>query len=571
VMLIGGEGTVYIDNVSFEVTGEVKPAPIAERSRPLTGRGLENLVAFARLYGYIRHFHPSDEAAAADWNALAIAGVPAVENASDPADLARKLAGFFRAVAPAVQVGQALSPVPSGGQAGATMISWKHHGFGSGAAQSIYRSERVTAPVPEGGLPRPFLADLGGGVKALVPVALVTAGAVTPPPAHRNIRYTANDRATRIAGVIIAWNIFQHFYPYFDVVQTDWGKALETALQSAAADRDERDFVLTLRRLVAALKDGHGSVIPGPQGAPAPLAWDWIENRLVVTFVPDAQGQAIERGDAVLGVNGKPVAQALAEIEALTSGATPQWIRWKALRELGLGALGRPLVLEIEPFRDPAHRRTVTLKRGSNGGASDPRPDKIAELKPGVFYVDLTRISDSDWSGALPRLQNASGIVFDLRGYPTLGPNWLTYLSDQRLHSQQWHVPEVTAPDHKNLVFSRAGDWDLAPSKPYLKARRAVLTNGSAISYAESTMGIIEHYKLAEIVGSPTAGTNGNVNPIALPGGYTLTWTGMKVLKHDGSQHHGIGIKPTVPVSRTRAGVAAGRDEVLERGLEAVQ
>lgn len=31
------------------------------------------------------------------------------------------------------------------------------------------------------------------------------------------------------------------------------------------------------------------------------------------------------------------------------------------------------------------------------------------------------------------------------------------------------------------------------------------------------------------------------------------------------------GIKPTVPVSRTRAGVAAGRDEVLERGLEAVR
>ncbi len=42
----------------------------------------------------------------------------------------------------------------------------------------------------------------------------------------------------------------------------------------------------------------------------------------------------------------------------------------------------------------------------------------------------------------------------------------------------------------------------------------------------------------------------------------------MKVLKHDGLQHHGLGILPTVPVSRTRAGIAAGRDEVLERALE---
>ncbi|HLH05897.1 MAG TPA: hypothetical protein VKW78_01530 [Terriglobales bacterium] len=46
-----------------------------------------------------------------------------------------------------------------------------------------------------------------------------------------------------------------------------------------------------------------------------------------------------------------------------------------------------------------------------------------------------------------------------------------------------------------------------------------------------------------------------------------MTWTGMKVLKQDGSLHHGVGIRPTIPVSPTRAGIAAGKDEVLERAL----
>ena len=45
----------------------------------------------------------------------------------------------------------------------------------------------------------------------------------------------------------------------------------------------------------------------------------------------------------------------------------------------------------------------------------------------------------------------------------------------------------------------------------------------------------------------------------------------MKVLKHDGSQHHGVGIHPTIPASRTRQGVAAGRDEVLERGIQVLK
>jgi C-terminal processing protease CtpA/Prc len=108
------------------------------------------------------------------------------------------------------------------------------------------------------------------------------------------------------------------------------------------------------------------------------------------------------------------------------------------------------------------------------------------------------------------------------------------------------------------------------PAEPRISGRIVFLTDGRAISYAESWMGIIEAYRLADIVGEPTAGTNGNVNPIVLPGNYRVAWTGMLVLKHDGSRHHGIGIQPTIPVSRTIAGVAAGRDEQLERALRLI-
>jgi hypothetical protein len=44
----------------------------------------------------------------------------------------------------------------------------------------------------------------------------------------------------------------------------------------------------------------------------------------------------------------------------------------------------------------------------------------------------------------------------------------------------------------------------------------------------------------------------------------------MRVIKHDNSQHHLIGIQPTVPVSPTVAGVRAGRDEQLEAALELI-
>src|SRR3954469_8594655 len=80
-------------------------APLsAQPPRPLSQRSAANLTAFARLLALVRFFHPSDAAAAADWNRVAVAGVGAVEGAEDPAALARALEGFFRPLAPTLRV-----------------------------------------------------------------------------------------------------------------------------------------------------------------------------------------------------------------------------------------------------------------------------------------------------------------------------------------------------------------------------------------------------------------------------------------------------------------------------------
>ena len=80
------------------------PTGVPEGARPLSDIGLRNLTAFTRLLGYIRHFHPSDQAAAADWDTLAIEGARRIEPCDTPERLARALETFFRPVAPTVQV-----------------------------------------------------------------------------------------------------------------------------------------------------------------------------------------------------------------------------------------------------------------------------------------------------------------------------------------------------------------------------------------------------------------------------------------------------------------------------------
>ena len=164
--------------------------------------------------------------------------------------------------------------------------------------------------------------------------------------------------------------------------------------------------------------------------------------------------------------------------------------------------------------------------------------------------------------------QKMRAIVCDMRGYPKGNHLFIAHLLKEKDTSTKWmQIPQVIYPDYEKVTFQNHG-WNMEPLKPTLTAKIFFLTDGRAISYAESYMGFIEHYQLATIVGQPTAGANGNVNPLQLPGGYYVTWTGMRVEKHDGSQHHGVGIIPHVPMKRTIKGVREGRDELLEKALE---
>lgn len=104
-------------------------------------RALSNLTAFARLYGVVRHFHPSDEVARANWERLAVDGVPRAEQARSSLELAERLRDIFAPVAPSLRVSSAQkNGPPSAGfvaTKGPQVVTWQHLGldvgFGNGS------------------------------------------------------------------------------------------------------------------------------------------------------------------------------------------------------------------------------------------------------------------------------------------------------------------------------------------------------------------------------------------------------------------------------------------------------
>ncbi|MGK0203363.1 MAG: C-terminal processing protease CtpA/Prc [Planctomycetota bacterium] len=587
-VLAFGDVTVSIDEVTIEAVGESAKLQEATAASPLSERELRNAMAASRLLGYLWFFHPSEALVELErWDNFTVSLLEAALPASDDQELVSKLAAFVHPFAPTVELwtggdqARAAFEVPDGAT---HRWIWEHNGAGRVAmAGSIYNSRVLKRswrkPLRGESKKRSsHFVDLVLGVHSLVPLVTFGTREGTLPDAALSAAWRSDqlpnlsslNRTTRLAAVAQAWNVFQHFYPYFDVVEVDWAAELPRALKSAAIAGDSFAAGESLNRLVAALQDGHGNVMGGASNNDGffPAAVRWAGKDLVVCGLgKSAQGLAM--GDAVLAIDGKSVAQLYADMCEQVSSATEGWSRSRTQMTFAMWPTANPAKVKVRRQDGSTHEVELRRSQVYVRDASDKRPDNGSELADGIVYFDMNGTPMDELDKHLDALAAAKGIVFDMRGYPgDAGVRVMSLLMTKRGKSAKWGIPTVQLPDRAGWKWNELGRWDVRPEKPHLAAKIAFLTDGRAISYAESIMGIVEAYKLGDIVGATTAGTNGNVNPFEVAGGFRISWTGMRVLKHDNSQHHGVGIAPTVPVTPTAAGIAAGRDEVLDRAVE---
>ena len=106
---------------------------IARAAAPLSAQPateVDNVAAFARLYGVARWFYPSDAAAALDWNRFAIDGIRRVRGARTPAELETTLKQLFTPLGPGIEIGTSPPPKRNAGARSPELIGWHYRGPG---------------------------------------------------------------------------------------------------------------------------------------------------------------------------------------------------------------------------------------------------------------------------------------------------------------------------------------------------------------------------------------------------------------------------------------------------------
>lgn len=389
---------------------------------------------------------------------------------------------------------------------------------------------------------------------------------------------SSKNHSVNISDIIISWNVFQHFYPYFDVLDIDWNDVLVDALSETLRLTGKDSHYDILRKMVAKLEDGHGVVYEksrAPKGG-IPIKVEYREKSFVVVASKDS---VFLPGDLILSVDGKSSEEYLKGIEQFVSGSS-QLKTYRALNLFGDGVLDSFARIKIQRGDERIDIKYKRKEKYSNlffNSVNEFSFPDIKRLPNNIYYVNLHTTPNNVFMDSMQVLRNAKGVIFDCRydgerkgKFEQINNRTLiSNITNKTVESAQWHVPEVIYPDQEELSFYESS-WSIDSSGDSFKGKVVFIIQPSVVSSGETYMGIVENYKLAEFVGSTTAGCNGNANFIFLPGGYTIMWTGMKVLKHDGSQHHLIGIEPTYPVEKTIQAVKEGRDEYLEKAIEVI-
>ena len=391
----------------------------------------------------------------------------------------------------------------------------------------------------------------------------------------------------RLLALFRFWAVIDNFFPYKHLIGDSWQTVLPRYIPKFEANKDAVDYQLTVRELVTEMHDSHGGVRNASASGeklgtfvPNVLA-GYVEGKSVVTKVIDDK-LPIKAGEIILSVDGESIEKKRDSLARYISASTPQWLMRLVHLRLLLGPKDTVAKLKVQAadgaLRDVELARSSSIMDPKWAGLME-RSTPITQVLPsGYGYVDLDRLQGGEVDKMFETIKNAPAVIFDMRGYPN-GTAWAIaprLTEKKNLVAALFSRPLLEAT---NLSSSEAADspsYSFAQRIPerqgeVYRGKVVVLINEDAISQSEHSCLFFETATDVTFIGTPTAGANGDVTTMVLPGNLTVSFSGHDVRHADGRQLQRVGIQPTIRVERTIRGVTEGRDELLDAAVKFLQ
>jgi C-terminal processing protease CtpA/Prc len=385
------------------------------------------------------------------------------------------------------------------------------------------------------------------------------------------------DAGFQILALYRFWNIIEYWYPNRDIIGESWDGVLAEFIPRIAFAKTSASYQLEMMALIARIHDTHAnlwssiSVRPPIGNCQIPVIIRFAENSAVIAgwgqseAIPD-----LKIGDVILDLDGTPVSELISRWTPYYADSNDPARFRDIARSMTRGACGTASLRirrENQTLTVGTPRRvpiTVTLE----GGATHDLPgDTFRKLSDDVAYLKLSSVKAADAAHYIDSAQGTKGLIIDIRNYPS---EFMVFSLGSLLVDKPTEFVRFTTGDLSNPgAFHWNPPLSITPQQPHYKGKVVVLVDEVTQSQAEYTTTAFRSAG-AVVIGSTTAGADGNVSEIPLPGRLRSLISGIGVFYPDKKPTQRVGIVPDIEVKPTIAGIRDGRDEVLEEALRQI-
>jgi C-terminal processing protease CtpA/Prc len=398
---------------------------------------------------------------------------------------------------------------------------------------------------------------------------------------YKNMIYP--DAGYRLLSLFRYWNMIQYFYPYKYVIGEDWNEVLPEFIPKFVKAENATQYALACLEIIARIHDTHANIWSNNKELTAwfgkyaaPVRARFIEDKLVVTgFYSDSFSiqEKLKIGDVITMIHGEPVQKLVRGKLYLTPASNYE----TQLRDMPYYRLLRSQndSLKLELIRGNQKISCVVrcLEIGQVNYYSElnlnPTDSSYKIINGNIGYIFPGRYHDRQLPEIKKLLANTKGIIIDMRTYPSefMPFSFGAYIKPAPSPFVKFTIGDLNYPG----LFRYSQPLSNGETNPfYYKGPIVELVNSFTQSQAEYTTMAFQTAPDITVIGSTTAGADGNVSGIYLPGGIFTLISGIGIFYPDGTKTQRTGIKIDKIVKPTVEGIKAGKDELLEEAVKII-
>lgn len=382
-----------------------------------------------------------------------------------------------------------------------------------------------------------------------------------------------DDQGYRILTLFRLWNAVEYCFPYVELMDKPWRPLLKEYIPQFVEAKSKADYELSLIKLFSHVNESHGWI-----NIPEHSLWD---NHLVAHYwaqrapfkmsktdegqvlVVETQCKELQRGDVVLKVEGRDIHDLVKEKASYIATSNESTLYRDVLPSI-LSYYPLPFVLTVERNGKEIHQKISSTLIANQNKVSLRSPESYNIQKQNIGYIDVSKTSADDIKKIMS--ENKKGVILDLRIYPN-GAAFQTLLP---LLTDDAYTYVWFSKNQSNHVgnYKFDSEYKTPANADYYKGKVAILVNEGTQSHGEFSVMAYSKAPQSVVIGSQTAGADGNIQTFYLPGNISITYTGLGTYYPDWGMCQRVGINIDIPIRPTVKGVSEGRDELLEEAIK---